>query len=89
MSSSDKKAMIEAIRKLVEESQEAYPGPDDGGKPMRLAVIIGTLASRIHRVIVSLPFKILFFLTLAYLAMRLAGITLEIIRNGDLILRIR
>ena len=56
---------------------------------MRSAVIIGTLASRIHRVIVSLPFKILFFLTLAYLAMRLTGITLEIIRNGDLILRIR
>ena len=89
MSSSDKKAMIEAIRKLVEESQEAYPGSDDGGKPMRSAVIIGTLASRIHRVIVSLPFKILFFLALTYLALRLADITLEIIRNRNLIMRIR
>jgi len=81
--------MIEAIRKLVEESQEAYPGSDDGGKPMRSAVIIGTLASRIHRVIVSLPFKILFVLALTYLALRLADITLEIIRNRNLIMRIR
>jgi len=85
MSSSDRKAMRDAIMKLVEESQEGYPGP----KPVRSAVIIGTLASRIHLVIVSLPFKILFILAIAYLALRLAGITIEIIRNGDLILRIR
>ena len=89
MRSSEKTAMTDAIRKLVEESQEGYPGPDNGRKPMRSAVIIGTLAYRIHRVIVSLPFKILFILGLAYLALRLAGITVQIIRNGDVILSIR
>lgn len=89
MRSSEKAAMRDAIMKLVEESQEGFPGPNNGRKPMRSAVIIGTLAYRIQRVIVSLPFIILFITGLAYLALRLAGITFEVIRNGDVILRIR
>lgn len=78
-----------ALMELLREAQTGKKQEQDSSWPMRSARFIGASASRIHRIIVSLPFKILFTAGLAYLALHLAGISVEIIRNGDVILRVR
>jgi len=78
-----------ALMELLREARAGKSEEQDNSWPMRSARFIGASASRIHRIIVSLPFRILFIAGLAYLALHLAGISVEIIRNGDVILSVR
>lgn len=56
---------------------------------MRSAYCIGYSAYYVHEVLISIWFKTIAALAAVYGIMRFIGISIEIIRNGDLLLRIR
>jgi len=55
---------------------------------MKLAYFTGRSAWRIHQVIVHPLFLTVFTIALIYGLMKLAGLSVEIIRQGELLLRI-
>jgi hypothetical protein len=56
---------------------------------MKLAYFTGRTAWRIHRVIVHPWFISVFTIALINGLMRLAGLSVEIFRNGDFLIRVR
>lgn len=56
---------------------------------MKSAWFIGTTASRIHQVIITDWFKILFAVAAAYLIMHWTGISVGIFHNDGLLFRIK
>jgi hypothetical protein len=62
-----------------------------GNEPlfMKLAYFTGRTAWRIHQVIVHPLFLTVFAIALIYGLMKLAGFSIEILRQGELLLRIR
>lgn len=63
--------------------------PGEDSFLMRSARFIGRTAWRIHQVIVNPLFIIVTAIAVAYCLMHLAGISVEIHRAGDALLRIR
>lgn len=93
----DSEEMGRAIKELVEEAQRQKPEgshlhvvrKDERNLAWKLGFAVGTAAYWISRIFIR-PITIAGCVTtLLYLLMRLAGISVEIIRAGEVLLRIK
>lgn len=57
--------------------------------PMRLGRLTGTAAWYVHQVVVSRIFITLFVIAVIYGLIKLAGISIEIAREGEVLLKIK